>query len=123
MGFMALFAMGTGGHYITMMPADWSISTQHIFCPPVSMAKNAMESIYSDAPYDQRRWVISERDKTSDAHDLRTLVWSSCRCSEGGGRPLRHRDIDTVIATCHFVLTQMEVRVSPNFATRLQAGE
>jgi len=29
MDFMALFAMGTGGHYITMLPADWSISTSH----------------------------------------------------------------------------------------------
>ena len=23
------FTMGTGGHYITMLPADWSISTSH----------------------------------------------------------------------------------------------
>ena len=29
MDFMALFAMGTGGHYITMLPADWLISTSH----------------------------------------------------------------------------------------------
>jgi len=29
MGFMALFTMGTGGHYITMLYADWSISTSH----------------------------------------------------------------------------------------------
>jgi len=34
--------MGTGGHYITMLPADWSISTSHDPCLPV-----AMESIYS----------------------------------------------------------------------------
>jgi len=26
---MALFTMGTGGHYITMLPADWLISTLH----------------------------------------------------------------------------------------------
>ena len=26
---MAHFTMGTGGHYITMLPADWSISTSH----------------------------------------------------------------------------------------------
>ena len=26
---MALFTIGTGGHYITMLPADWSISTSH----------------------------------------------------------------------------------------------
>jgi len=26
MDFMALFTMATGGHYITMLPADWSIS-------------------------------------------------------------------------------------------------
>jgi len=25
MDFMAHFTMGTGGHYITMLPADWSI--------------------------------------------------------------------------------------------------
>jgi len=29
MDIMALFTMGTGGHYITMLPADWSISTSH----------------------------------------------------------------------------------------------
>ena len=29
MDFMAHFTMGTGGHYITMLPADWSISTSH----------------------------------------------------------------------------------------------
>ena len=29
MDFMAYFTMGTGGHYITMLPADWSISTSH----------------------------------------------------------------------------------------------
>ena len=27
MDLMALFTMGTGGHYITTLPADWSIST------------------------------------------------------------------------------------------------
>jgi len=27
MDFMALFVMGTGGHYVTMLPAYWSIST------------------------------------------------------------------------------------------------
>jgi len=26
---MALFTMGTGGHYITMLPTDWSISLSH----------------------------------------------------------------------------------------------
>ena len=26
---MAHFTMGTGGHYITMLPADWSISASH----------------------------------------------------------------------------------------------
>ena len=29
MDFMAHFTMGTRGHYITMLPADWSISTSH----------------------------------------------------------------------------------------------
>jgi len=29
MDFMALFTMGTGGHYVTMLPADWSVSTSH----------------------------------------------------------------------------------------------
>ena len=27
--WQALFTMGTGEHYITMLPADWSISTSH----------------------------------------------------------------------------------------------
>ena len=29
MDFRACFTMGTGGHYITMLPADWSKSTSH----------------------------------------------------------------------------------------------
>jgi len=29
MDFMTHFTMGTGGHYITMLPADWLISTSH----------------------------------------------------------------------------------------------
>jgi len=28
-GFHGTFTMGTGGHYITMLPAYWSISTSH----------------------------------------------------------------------------------------------
>jgi len=31
MDFMAHFTMGTGGHYITMLPADWLISTPQHF--------------------------------------------------------------------------------------------
>jgi len=29
MDFMVHFTMETGGHYITILPADWSISTSH----------------------------------------------------------------------------------------------
>jgi len=29
MDFMEHFTMETGGNYITMLPADWSISTSH----------------------------------------------------------------------------------------------
>jgi len=36
-----------GGHYITMLPADWLISTSHETCPSVSMVKDAMESVYT----------------------------------------------------------------------------
>jgi len=31
MDFIALLTMGTGVHYITMLHADWSISTSHDF--------------------------------------------------------------------------------------------
>jgi len=36
--------MATGGHYITMLLADCITRS---FCPPVSMVKDAMESIYT----------------------------------------------------------------------------
>jgi len=39
MDFMAHFTMGTGGHYITILPADWSISTSHDPLPPVAIVK------------------------------------------------------------------------------------
>jgi len=42
MDFMALFVMGTGlsgGYYITMLPADWSISTPQTLCPLVATVK------------------------------------------------------------------------------------
>jgi len=29
MDFMVHLTMGTGGHYITMLPADWSVFTSH----------------------------------------------------------------------------------------------
>ena len=39
--------MGTGGHYITMLPADWSISKLHDPLPSGAIVKDAMESIYT----------------------------------------------------------------------------
>ena len=48
MVFMSLFTIGTGGHYITMLPVDWSIYPHHTtLCPSVAIVKNAMESIYT----------------------------------------------------------------------------
>lgn len=44
MDFIASFNMGTGGHYITMMLADWSISTLHDLLPSSFYCENAMES-------------------------------------------------------------------------------
>jgi len=38
--------MATGGHYITVLPADCITCP---FCPPVSMMKDAMESIHCDS--------------------------------------------------------------------------
>jgi len=35
---MAIFPLGTEGHYITMLPADWSIFTSHDW--PVSNSLN-----------------------------------------------------------------------------------
>ena len=44
MVFMVLFTMGTGGHYITMLPADWSISTSYdplpFSCHSVKIQRN-----------------------------------------------------------------------------------
>jgi len=46
MDFMALFTMETGGHYITVLPADWSISTSHVLValqfPPVYMTPSVL---------------------------------------------------------------------------------
>jgi len=30
-----------------MLPADWLVSTSRYFCPPVSMVKDGMESVYT----------------------------------------------------------------------------
>jgi len=46
-GFHGTSYHGKWRHYITMLPGDWSISISRPFCPPVSMVKNAMESMYS----------------------------------------------------------------------------
>jgi len=43
MDSIASFTMATGGHYITMLLANCITSA---FYPPVSMVKDAMESIY-----------------------------------------------------------------------------
>ena len=50
MDFMALFTMETGGHYITMLPADWSASTSHdpltSNCHSEKMLRNPSDFIY-----------------------------------------------------------------------------
>jgi len=52
MDFPASINMGTGGHYITMMLADWSISTSHDIFALSFYCENAMEStIGSVCPY------------------------------------------------------------------------
>jgi len=33
MDFIALFTLGTEGHYITMLPADWWLSMSHDLLP------------------------------------------------------------------------------------------
>jgi len=49
MDFIVHFIMGTGGHYITMLPADWSISTSHDPLPSSCCSeKMALESVYSN---------------------------------------------------------------------------
>ena len=50
MDFMVHFTMGTGGHYITMLPADWSISTSHDHLPSSCHSKRMLwnPSIHSD---------------------------------------------------------------------------
>jgi len=42
---MALYTMGTGGHYITMLPADHISQCPHhmTLCPPVAMVKRYCE--------------------------------------------------------------------------------
>jgi len=42
MDFMAHFTMGTGGHYITMLLADWSISTSHVPSPSSCHSKKML---------------------------------------------------------------------------------
>jgi len=42
MDFMAHFTMGTGGHYITMLPADWSISTSNDPLPSSCYSKKML---------------------------------------------------------------------------------
>jgi len=42
MDFMVHFTMGTGGHYITMLPANWSISTSHDPLPSSCYSKKML---------------------------------------------------------------------------------
>jgi len=49
MDFMAHFTMGTGGHYITMLPADWSISTSHDTLPSSCHSENMLWNPYISA--------------------------------------------------------------------------
>jgi len=44
MDFMAHFTMGTGGHYITMLPADWSTFTSHDPLPSSCHSKKMLWS-------------------------------------------------------------------------------
>ena len=51
--------MGTGGHYITMLPADWSIFTSHDPLPSSCHSKNAMESVYTVGYYFGSIYVVT----------------------------------------------------------------
>ena len=46
MDFMALFTMGAEGHYITMLPADWSIPTSHDPLPSSCHSEKMLCYIY-----------------------------------------------------------------------------
>jgi len=54
MDFMGLFTMGTGGHYITMLSADWSISASHDPLPSSCHGEMLLwnpSNLYSFAPF------------------------------------------------------------------------
>ena len=43
--FMEHFTMGTGGHYITILPADWSISKSHDPLPSSSHSEKMLAAV------------------------------------------------------------------------------
>jgi len=75
---MALFTMGTGGNYITMLPADWSISRWHDPWPPVDIVKRCYGirlyplGIQSHQPI---QCITMWRTLVSDLGNRWTLTW------------------------------------------------
>ena len=78
--FMTFLTMVTWGHYITMLPADWSIYLHAMtLCPPVSVVKNAMEPIY------RYFWLISPISDTNliigESQKLAAILWHILQCA------------------------------------------
>jgi len=48
-----------------MLPVDWLISTSRHFCPPVSMVKDAMESVYTFCKETVVCWVLTGQASTA----------------------------------------------------------
>jgi len=74
MDFMALFTMETGGHYITMLPADWSASTSHD--PLTSNCHSEKIHLYIGVVHLVLSVAILFTEK-----NFRALVTTNCECA------------------------------------------
>jgi len=74
MDFMAHFTMGTGGHYITVLPADWSVSTLHDPLP----SSCCSEKMLWNAPIPQHQFHILSLLKEGLASSSLAIITKSC---------------------------------------------
>ena len=69
MEFMAHFTMGTGGHYITMLPADWSIPPSRDPLPSSCQVKRCFGiCLYILTPPTHLASIQDVQSSTSEGH-------------------------------------------------------
>ena len=69
---MAHFTIGTGGHYIIILPADWSISTSH---DPLHSGCHSEKKLWNPSIFMERLVIVDSLHLSRVLNLLLILIW------------------------------------------------